>query len=131
MDKGGEILGGQVNKKTSFFDYFHRAQREGLTDAEAYKWAITEDLYDANDCLLNPGEATADGMCFHPQFAVVNMQPHDYWFGQRQCCVCGRLLFHQSVGERFHERTIYIANPSKIETRSEVAARILMAVEGK
>ena len=61
------------NNNYPFSDYFNRAKREGLTDAEAYRWAIIEDIYDADDNLLKPGQPRPDGMCYHPQFAAENL----------------------------------------------------------
>jgi hypothetical protein len=71
--------------RTAFFDYFNRGIAEGLTPAESYRWAITEDLYSADGIPLERGQATANGMCYHPQYAAVNMDPADRWRGQRQC----------------------------------------------
>ena len=79
------------SKKTGFFDYFKRALREGLSEAEAYRWAIVEDLWSADDQPLSPEEATADGMCWHPQYAA---EPHKDG-GSAACLVCGAFLIRR------------------------------------
>lgn len=102
-------------KKTGFFDYFHRAQNEGLTDTEAYAWAITEDLYDAAGTPLSPGEATADGMCCHPDFALRNQDGDKTGLRRRLCEICGTLV----IGP--HRLHGLFSGPTKIMTRSEEA----------
>ncbi len=123
-----------MNNEYPFFSYFHRAQREGLTDAEAYRWAITEDIYDAQDNLLKPDSPRPNGMCYHPQYAVENLHPNPFldhckmFPKQHGCSVCGALLDQWWVGKLHYEKKIYWAKPVKIPTRQEQAMAAFAAM---
>lgn len=100
--------------KTGFFDYYHRRLAEGLSETAAYKWAITEDMWSADDEPLTAQEATADGMCYHPESALTRI-------GHALCCdVCG-LVMQNGFDWR----------PVKVLTRREQAVLVFQSGEGK
>lgn len=105
--------------KVGFFDYFNRGKSEGLTDTEAYRWAIIEDLFDADDHPITKDEATADGLCFHPQYAVETLGQITRYDKYHTCAVCGVMLELMWVGPNCHEEKYYYSKPVKIMTRSE------------
>ena len=96
--------------RTGFFDYYHRGLREGLTETESYKWAITEDMWSADDEPLAPEQATADGMCYHPDCAI------EVVLGHSVCNICGQCTMYTQP-DSFYE-------PVKIPTRREIAATV-------
>lgn len=121
--------------KTGFFDYFNRAKAEGMTDTEAYRWAITEDMYDAEDRPIPPDQATADGMCHHPQFAAKVLSPvactdlHSTEVEYVNCEICGTFLVRcWPVPRGGMETCVWWAPPVKIATRSEYAANAVKAL---
>lgn len=69
-----------------FFSYYNKARREGLTDMEAYRYALTEDIYDVEGVLLSADAPRPDGMCHHPQRFV---EDHN---GDKLCGICGLVL---------------------------------------
>lgn len=112
--------------KVAFWDYINRAKREGLDDAAAYEWAITEDLYSADGIPIDKSQATADGMCYHPQCAAINPSKDDSSFGTRLCSICGLVLSPHWVDVGTDkERCVCSGVPCKIPTRRELAARVL------
>lgn len=119
------------NEDWPFFAYFNRAKQEGLSDTEAYRWAITEDIFSPDDVPLGTCDPRPNGMCYHPQCGVENLRPKSRWFGQRICSICGTLLMRRWVGPNHPRREIYWAPPTKIPTRRESALRFLLAAAAR
>ena len=98
--------------KTSFFDYYRRAIKEGCTQTEAYHYALVEDIYDAEDNLLPKDYKHPEPFCFHPQFAIKEVAQ-----SEGLCEVCGSVVIKDwhSHAKKYLWRGI----PARISRRSE------------
>jgi len=114
-----------------FFDYFNKGKRAGWSDVKAYWYAITEDTVRPDGTPLADGEPRPDGMCWHPQFAAIQV-----YLGQdfeRQCEVCGATLSSREVRKKNRDgtselRVVYKAPPVKICTWSKGGAKLMMSM---
>lgn len=81
--------------KTAFFDYYNRAIKEGLTEKEAYWWAITEDIYDAEDNLLPKDYKRPEPLCYHPDSAIRSDGQKYECYETGTCGICGKFVYKQ------------------------------------